>query len=118
MTTRHAPIVNQRLADVLSGEPDPVEKLAQDQGLAMYLVALAGTANLLTPRGHLARLACGHFTITKALHKAKCERCGEMIRAGFDYEAFRQRGAADDFSWPDDPLRVIHEGSAGALIGV
>lgn len=103
-----APIVNPRLAAVLANERDPVEALSDDQGPAI-MVWKAGTADLMLKQGRPVLLACGHFTITRSVHRAKCSRCGEMIRSGYDYEAFRNRGAEDVFSWPADPLRILHE---------
>jgi hypothetical protein len=106
-----APVVNQSLAELLKHEPNPVELLASDQALPK-LIAITGTANLLTSRGRMVRLECGHFQVTKALYRTGCQRCGEMIRAGWDHDAFRRLGAEDTFSWPGDPLRVLHEYSS------
>ncbi|WP_080423746.1 hypothetical protein [Burkholderia ubonensis] len=105
-----APIVDEKLAALLGREPDPFEKIARDQTAAMPWRA-GVNADLMMKHGRLALLACGHFTLTKALQKAKCRRCGEMIRAGYDYDAFRNHGARDTFSWPDDPLGPLHEPS-------
>lgn len=102
--------MNRSLAELLAGEPDPVEAVCEDQTLAMAW-KVGQNADALLKQGRLALLACGHFTITKALHRAKCRRCGEMIRAGYDYDAFRNLGCEDDFSWPGDPLRLLHEKS-------
>ena len=44
----------------------------------------------LLKAGRVVKLACGHFTLTKALRKAGCPRCGEMVRAGYDYDGFRR----------------------------
>lgn len=106
--TTPAPVVDGRLAELFAGEPNPKEELLGDQSLALT-IALAGTADILTSHGRLAKLACGHFVITKALNRAGCPRCGEMIRSGYDYDAFRNRGGFDVFSWPGDPLRILHE---------
>lgn len=105
-----APVVDHLLATLFAGEPNPVEAVACDQTAAMPWKA-GFNADLMMKRGRLAVLNCGHFALTKALHKVKCRRCGEMIRAGYDYDAFRNLGAPDTFSWPDDPLRALHEGS-------
>lgn len=100
--------MNQNLADLLSREPDPIEYLAEDQATAMpYKTGL--DPDLMVKHGRLVLLACRHFTITKSLRRAKCRRCGEMIRAGYDYDAFRNLGSEDAFSWPSDPLRLLHE---------
>ncbi len=105
-----APIVNHSLAELLAREPDPLEAVCEDQTHAMAW-KVGETGDALLKRGRLALLACGHFAITKALHRAKCRRCGEMIRAGYDYDAFRNLGHEDDFFWPGDPLRPLHEKS-------
>ncbi|KWW32409.1 MULTISPECIES: hypothetical protein [Cupriavidus] len=103
-----APIVDRFLADLLAGEPDPVELLVEDQTHAMAW-KMGQCQDAMMKHGRLVALSCGHFTMTKALHRAKCRRCGEMIRAGYDYDAFRNRGESDRFSWPSDPLRPLHE---------
>lgn len=36
-----------------------------------------------------------------------------MIRAGWDHDGFRRLKEPDTFSWPDDPLRVLHENAHG-----
>lgn len=105
-----APIVNPQLAAMLSREPNPLEDLVSDQGQAITaFVFMVGTADTLTKQGRPVVLACGHYAMTKALYKARCPRCGEMIRAGYDYDAFRNLGHPDTFSWPDDPFRELHE---------
>ena len=108
-----APIVNPELAELLGREPDPTEALSEDQRTAQLCTAMVWkTGNHPDlKRGRLVALACGHYTLTKAIHRARCRRCGEMIRAGYDYDAFRNLGAADTFSWPLDPLRTLHERS-------
>lgn len=103
-----APIANALLASALGGERDPVEPLAADQTRAFSAWVL-GTSNVLTPRGRVVELACGHFTVTKALREAACPRCGEMIRSGWDHDGFRRLGNPDTIHWPDDPLHVLHE---------
>nr|WP_023842385.1 hypothetical protein [Burkholderia sp. M701]BAO18842.1 hypothetical protein [Burkholderia sp. M701] len=104
-----APVVNSYLADLFSKEPDPFEALADDQRSALSWRWTLGSQPDLLKHGRLVTLKCGHFTVTRSLHRAKCRRCGEMIRAGYDYDSFRNRGGADSFSWPDDPLRTLHE---------
>jgi hypothetical protein len=105
-----APIVDQKLASLFAGEPDPVEALAEDQSLAM-IWKTGISVEAMVKHGRLVLLTCGHFAVTKSLHRSKCRRCGEMIRAGYDYDAFRNLGSGDAFSWPDDPLRLLHEKS-------
>lgn len=93
---------------------DPVERLAADQGQVQSVwftgTAQGMTALFLKTGKRLVALECGHYTITRALNRAKCRRCGEMIRAGWDYDAFRNHNAPDTFSWINDPLGEIHEG--------
>jgi hypothetical protein len=105
-----APLVDPVLAEAFRGMPDPREPLRADQGMALFYTTLANAKQAGT-KGRLAHLLCGHFVITKAIRSAKCPRCGEMIRAGYDYEAFRNGGGFDEFSWPDDPLGYIHNRS-------
>jgi hypothetical protein len=71
----------------------------------------------------LVDLECGHKAFTRALKRAKCHRCSEMLRRSIetgeeDHDAFRNRGAPDRMSWPGDPLRKMHEPTdlAGNLI--
>lgn len=106
-------MVNESLAKLLKDEPDPMELLAADQSLAK-MVWITGTSKQLTSRGRLVQLECGHFVVTRALHKAACPRCGEMIRSGWDHDGFRRLKGDDTFSWPDDPLRILHEKEQGA----
>lgn len=97
----------------LSEQPDPFERLAQDQGRAQFLMmSQQGSAlqDLFEKTGKRpVVLECGHLTLTRAMLRAKCRRCGQMIRTGYDYDAFRNHGVPDDFSWPEDPLRLAHE---------
>ncbi|MCA8050900.1 hypothetical protein [Burkholderia arboris] len=106
-----APIVNEKLASLFAREADPVEEFASDQRNAQYAATMSWTLGVhpTLAHGRLVALACGHFTVTKAPHRAKCKRCGEMIRAGYDYDAFRNGGAPDAFSWPSDPFLPLHE---------
>lgn len=111
MKTDRAPICNEALAAILGNEPNPMESLVDDQSSARGVWTI-GVANAdLLKDGRVVKLACGHFTLTKSLKKARCARCGEMIRVGYDYDAFRNHGAPDDFSWPADPFLEIHESS-------
>lgn len=105
-----APIVNPALAALMAGEHDPIEQLAEDQSSAKGVWAFGVASADLLKHGRVVKLACGHFTLTKALHRARCPRCGEMIRAGYDHDAFRRLGEPDGFSWPGDPFREAHEG--------
>jgi len=89
---------------------NPIEPLSADQGQAFFHRAIAAGRLGADPiRGRLVQLACGHFSFTRARRKAACARCGEMIRSGYDYDAFRRLGAPDDFHWTDDPWRALHE---------
>ena len=111
MQMRPAPVVNSFLAVILAGEPNPMETFAADQASAKGVWAIGVAQADLLKHGRVVKLACGHVTLTKALNRARCPRCGEMIRAGYDYDAFRRRGVPDNFSWPDDPFRSVHESS-------
>jgi len=104
-----APVVDPFLARLFAEERNPIEALVDDQASAkgVFVVGMAH-ADLLKA-GRVVKLACGHFTLTKALRKAGCPRCGEMIRAGYDHDGFRRLGEPDTFSWPDDPFRAVHE---------
>lgn len=105
-----APVVDPELARLFAGQRDPIEALLEEQVIATAFKDFSVEA--LLKRGRLVKLACRHFTVTKSLRRAKCPRCGEMIRAGYDYDGFRRLGSADRFSWPSDPLRALHESSA------
>ena len=64
--------------------------------------------------GRIVSLACGHKLLTKALRKARCPRCLEMLQRSItdgseDYDAFRNHGKRDRMVWPDDPFRMLHE---------
>lgn len=109
---RPAPVVNPLLARLLASERNPVEPLSADQVRAVNVWTL-GAANVPTWRGRVVELACGHLVVTRALRESGCPRCGEMIRAGWDYDGFRRLGGPDTFHWPDDPFRVHHEGERG-----
>ncbi len=104
-----APIVNAELAKWLGREPDPIEPLHHAQEFEFDHLVHTRTVESLLKHGRLVRLACRHFRLTKALHRTGCSRCGEMIRAGWDYQGFRELGNPDTFSWPGDPLRQLHE---------
>ncbi|MBU2749893.1 hypothetical protein HER14_02635 [Acidithiobacillus thiooxidans] len=84
----------------------------RDQGLPFFLQVISRADNDFTENGRIARLECGHFVITKGVTAARCARCGEMIRSGYDYEGFRQQLKPDEFNWPDDPLRELNQGGA------
>lgn len=92
MRRRSAPVVNPSLAKLLANEPNPVEALAADQASAKGLWAIGVAQADFLKHGRVVRLSCGHFTSTKATSKAQCPRCGEMIRAGYDHDAFHQAG--------------------------
>lgn len=109
MSVRPAPLVDKVLAGLLANEPNPLEDLAVDQASAKGVWGIGIAQADLLKQGRVVRLACGHYTVSKGLYKARCPRCGEMIRAGYDYDAFRRLGRPDEFSWPDDPFRTAHE---------
>lgn len=109
MGIRSAPIVNPMLAELMANERNPVEEFAADQASAKGVWSVGVAHADLLKHGRVVKLACGHYTLTKAIHKAACPRCGEMIRAGYGHDVFRRLGSPDEFSWPDDPFREIHE---------
>lgn len=62
----------------------------------------------------VVELACGHRTVTKALTRARCLRCEEMLRRSIesgdeDYESFRHGDRRDTMEWHDDPHRPLNE---------
>lgn len=111
-----APVVDPFLARLFAQERNPIEVVVDDQASAkgVFVVGIAH-ADLLKA-GRVVKLACGHFTLTKALRKAGCPRCGEMVRAGYDHDGFRRLGEPDTFSWPDDPFRAVHERGESRLV--
>jgi hypothetical protein len=100
---KSAPIVDETLARLFKDRPDPQEKVCSDQGLAIFLGIWSGISIRLK-NGHLVQLECGHYKITRSLNRTGCPRCGAMIRAGYDYDKFRNIDHHDDFDWPADPL--------------
>jgi hypothetical protein len=105
------------LRELLANEPDPIEKLAADQHRAVseWVVRITSAADHFLKTGQrIAVLECGHFVLTRALRSAKCRRCGEMIRSGYDHDGFRRLGMPDEFSWPEDPLAILNEGQRAA----
>lgn len=93
---------------MLRNAPNPIERLAQRPpdliGLAPGLLAL-----FLKTGKRIVILECGHYALTRSLHRAACPRCGEMIRGGYDYDGFRRLGNPDTFDWPGDPLIALNE---------
>lgn len=102
-----APIVDESLASLFKDMSNPREKVCADQGMAIFLDALSGNFKR-RKSGHLVQLECGHFVVTRAVNKTGCYRCGAMIRAGYDYDKFRNLNGSDDFEWPSDPLKSIN----------
>ncbi|HEP6431523.1 TPA: hypothetical protein VDB83_005855 [Burkholderia cenocepacia] len=103
------------LRELLRNEPNPVEKLASDQQQLKIHSGWFGeleqrTADFLKTGKRIVVLECGHYVLSKSLHRAACPRCGEMIRSGYDYDGFRRLGMPDEFHWPEDPLLVVNEG--------
>jgi hypothetical protein len=103
------------LSELLRNEPNPIEKLANEQ---LQLQAIGSwftdvpkwTAHFMKTGQRIVALECGHYVLSKSLRRAACSRCGEMIRSGYDYDGFRRLGIADNFHWPDDPLFALNEG--------
>jgi len=105
--------MDEVLRQLLQDDRNPIERIAPDQsrcwsGWFTNQETLA--AHYLKTGKRLVVLACGHYTLTAALQRAACPRCGEMIRSGYDYDGFRWRGVRDGFSWANDPLRSFNEG--------
>ncbi len=99
------------LRELLRNAPNPVKKLAPEQLQAQgqWLAALSRQRFIETGE-RIVKLECGHYVLSRSLHKAACKRCGEMIRSGYDHDGFRRLGVKDEFHWPEDPLRAINEG--------
>lgn len=73
--------------------------------------AYAEKAKLLKPGQRFVSLSCRHYAVTANLREMTCPRCLEMIRHGFDYEAWitRRDIARDDLVWEADPARQRNE---------
>lgn len=103
------------LRDLLRNLPNPVEKLASEQ---QQLKTHSGWFAEITKRSEhflktgkrIVALECGHYVLSRSLHRAACPRCGEMIRSGYDHDGFRRLGMPDEFHWQEDPLRELNEG--------
>lgn len=113
---------DETLRDLLRHAANPVERLAcQQQQLQIYSGRFADiksqSDHFLKTGKRIVALECGHFVLTRALHRAACPRCGEMIRSGYDYESFRRKASPDEFNWPADPLMEINEGASQASNG-
>lgn len=105
-----APVVDETLARLFRDHPNPRERIRADQGMAIFLGIMTGlSTKLLAKRsGHLAQLECGHYKVTHAINSTGCPRCGAMIRAGYDYDRFRNIDHHDTFVWPTDPLKCVN----------
>lgn len=103
-----------RLRELLRNEPNPVEKLASEQQLRTHSGWFAKlpeqTAHFVRTGERIVVLECGHYVLSRALYRAGCPRCGEMIRRGYDHDGFRRLGMPDEFNWPEDPLLELNEG--------
>lgn len=106
LTPDGAPIVDDVLADIMATQPDPIEKIVPACPIALGHNVRAG--RLANPT-RIVRLACGHFALTRLKRACACRRCGAMIRAGYDYDAFRRLHARDEFDWPKDRLREYNQ---------
>lgn len=102
------------LKDLLRNARDPVEKLGcQDAQMKIhsgwFAEITARAAHFLKTGERIVALECGHYAMTRALYRAGCRRCGEMIRSGYDYDGFRRLGMPDELRWDGDPLRDLNE---------
>ena len=102
------------LVELMRGHPNPIERLAGPEAqLKTYSGWFAGiserTARFLRTGHRIAVLECGHYVLTRSLHRATCQRCGEMIRSGYDHDGFRKLAMPDEFKWAGDPLRELNE---------
>lgn len=70
----------------------PVERIVHIDWLA---TATSIGAGRIKAGQHVARLECGHDAVTRAHKRTGCRTCHEMILAGEDYEAFRNRDRQD-----------------------
>ncbi|MBN9525765.1 MAG: hypothetical protein J0H82_06170 [Alphaproteobacteria bacterium] len=102
--------MDEVLAAALADIADPVEAIIRDCPTALGHNVVNGSLGKPTK---IVRLACSHFTITDRRATCPCRRCGAMIRAGYDYDAFRRLGALDEFDWPKDRLKNIHQPRRG-----
>ena len=93
----NAVIIDETLARLFVKNPNPTEKLSHDQRMALYLFSISG-AFLTCRSGRLVQLECRHYKITRATKRTGCPRCGAMIRAGYDYDAFRNLEHLDTFN--------------------
>lgn len=64
-------------------------------------------------RRRIVDLSCGHKAVARNRNVMECPRCVEMLRQGFDYEAWL-RGVSDDWPydgmiWRKDPCRSFNE---------
>ncbi|MBV7542046.1 hypothetical protein [Acidovorax sp. sic0104] len=103
------------LSDLLRNQRNPIERLVsleeQSKTHNGWFASLPQrTAHFLATGKRIVRLECRHYVLTRSLFRAACPRCGEMIRAGYDYDAFRRLGAQDEFRWAEDPLWELNEG--------
>lgn len=104
------------LSAILKGEPNPVEKLASEQQQSRthsgwFADITKRSEHFLKTGKRIVALECGHYVLSRALHRAACPRCGEMIRSGYDHDGFRRLGQPDTFHWPADPLLELNEGA-------
>ncbi len=64
--------------------------------------------------GRVVDLACGHKLLTRAMNRARCPRCREMLRRSLldgseDYDSFRKGLVPDRMEWEGDTMRIFHE---------
>ena len=88
-------MLDETLRELMSRAPNPVEALACEQEQlkihsGWFADVATQAAHFLKTGTRIVALSCGHYVLSKALHRAACPRCGEMIRSGYDYVGFRR----------------------------
>jgi len=67
----------------------PVERIVRTDWLATSINREKLGADMCK---RIVDLACGHQAVTRNARSCPCKACHEMILAGEDYDAFRNRG--------------------------
>jgi hypothetical protein len=94
--------------------PIPI-KTPSERIIARDVLAAAFNAERMIREGKfIVDLECGHKAYTRALNRAVCPRCTEMLRRSIedgreDWDGFRHHGKLDHMEWPADPCRQFNE---------